>query len=86
MFYGEAPVLEEYGVTPSLLLLPDPLGSGVVVAVRVPPINQIDPFKNYLYSIQPCAKKNPLKKQPHKKCKYECTMNTLTQLLGIKSP
>ena len=33
-------------------------------------------FKNYLYLIRPCVKKN-LKKQLHKNYKYECTMNAI---------
>ena len=37
-------------------------------------MGQIDPFKNYLYLMGLCAKKN-FKKQLYRKCKYECTMN-----------
>ena len=52
--------------TLSLLLLPDPLLQGVVVHVTVPSMGQINLFKSYSYSIEPCAQ-NPLMKQLHKK-------------------
>ena len=40
-------------------------------------MGQIDLFKNYSYSIGPCTK-DPLKKQLHKKCKYENTINAIS--------
>ena len=43
------------------------------VFVIVPPMAQINLFKNYLFLTGLCAKKKKsLKKQLHKKCKYEC--------------
>ena len=49
------------------------------VSVRVPSMGQIDLFKNYLYLIRSCAKKNQktLQHQLHRKCKYECKMNAI---------
>ena len=50
-----------------LPLFPGPFKLRMVVPVKVQFMSQIDLFKNYLYSIGPCAKhKNPLKKQLHK--------------------
>ena len=49
----EAPVLEILGVwkIPSLTLLPGPLWPGMIVAVKVPSMDQIELFENYLYLI-----------------------------------
>ena len=49
----------------------------MVVPITVPSLDQIDLFKNYSYLMEPCAK-NTLKKQLHKKCKYECTVNMIS--------
>ena len=56
---GEAPVLEIWGewCTYSLRLLLGLLSYRVVVSVTLPCKNEIEMFKNYLYSIRPFAKK-----------------------------
>ena len=55
--------IRKYGVTYSLPLLPGPLWPGVLVYVRVPSIGQIE---------------NVLRKDLHKKCKCEQTMNAIS--------
>ena len=60
-------------------LLSGPLRPAKVVPVRIPSlgqIDQIDLFKNYVFNRRGCKKK-PIKKQLHKKCKYECTINMI---------
>ena len=47
------------------------------IPIRVPSMGQIDIFKNYSYLIEPCAQKKTLKKQLHKKCNHEHTMNVI---------
>ena len=42
-------------------------------------------FKNYSYSTGPCAKKNSLKKQQDKKCKYKCIINCRRVNMPLKS-
>ena len=54
---GINPKVNRIAQPTSLLLLPGPLWTGVTVPVRVPSIGQIDLFKNYLYSLGPCARK-----------------------------
>ena len=66
---SEASVLKIWEVS-STSLLPSfqvPLWAVVLVPVRFPSMGQIDLFKNYLYSIKPCAEKS-LKKQEEKFC------------------
>ena len=51
----------------------------MVVALTVTSMDQMDMWKNYLYSINLREKKiKSLKKQLHKKCKYEHTMNAIS--------
>ena len=49
-------------------------------------MSQMDLSRNHLYSIRPPAKtkKEFRKRQLHKKCKPEFTMNAILWLLGIK--
>ena len=61
----------------SLASLSGPLRPGVVVPVRVPSIDNLDLFQNYLYLLGVRAKKT-LKKKTQKKCNYESTMNTIS--------
>ena len=63
----------ECGVTS---LLPGSLWPGVVIPVRVPAMGQIDLFKNELYLIGACEKKNNIKTMAQK-CKYKCSMNAI---------
>ena len=64
VYWGATKICVEWN-TCSWLLLPAPLCPEVVVLVRVPSMDQIDLFKNYLYLIGASEKKN-LKKQIHK--------------------
>ena len=64
--------------TPSLTLLPVLLWPGVVTPVSVPPMSQVDLFKNYEYLIWLCRKKSL------KKCIYKHIMNAILKSLGIK--
>ena len=68
---GEATVVDIYGVgsTPSLPILPGQLWPRVVVPVRISTMGQINLFKNYLNSIEPCEenKTNQPTKQTNKK-------------------
>ena len=54
----------------------------MVVLVSVPSMSQIDRFKSYSYSTRLCAPPKP-QRQLHNKCKYECTMNAISWLLGM---
>ena len=62
-------------VTSSLPLRLGSLGPGELVLVWVPSLGHIEMFKNYSYSIAPCAKN--AKKQQQKQYKYEGEMNVI---------
>ena len=47
-------------------------------------MGHIDLFKNIRIQLDCIQKKKTLKKQLHKSCKYERTMNVITQTLDLK--
>ena len=65
--------------TISLPLLPGPLWPIVEVPDRISSMGEVDLFKNYSCSIEPCTNKKNIKKQQHKKKKieYERKMNAI---------
>ena len=71
---------------PSLPLFLGPLWSGMVVPVKVPSIDQIDLFKNYLYSIELCEKEKTLKKQLQKNVNMNVQWMWFPKPIGIKYP
>ena len=61
---------------PSLLLLSGPHSLRVVVQVMIPSVGEIGLLKNRIVCQN--KKRTSIKKQLHKKCKYEDTMNAIS--------